>query len=191
MKVAIPKPKRVSVGVDAEAMSISLSKIKLRKILVPTDFSPCSRKALGYGLLFAKQFGAEILLLHVVELVPAVAQDVLLESNLLDLALHKGSKARLGRWQREAIIDASVKTMTRDGLPWQRIVEAAREKKIDLIVAGTGGRSGLARALLGSTAERIVRHAPCPVFIVREREHDFLATAELREEDLNSVFGAR
>jgi hypothetical protein len=67
----------------------------------------------------------------------------------------------------------------------------AREKNIDLIVAGTGKHSGLARVLMGSTAERIVRHAPCPVLVVREREHDFLASANLSGDGVESLFGAR
>jgi len=155
-----------------------MSGIKLRKILVPTDFTECSQKALSYALSFAKQFDAEILLLHVVEIVPAVAQDAFLQSSMLSAALHEESERRLAQWRREALSEAPVETMTRDGLPWQHIVEVAREKNIDIIVAGTGGRSGLARVLLGSTAERLVRHAPCPVLVVREREHDFLASVE-------------
>jgi universal stress protein A len=177
------------VRIDADATPISLSEIKLRHILVPTDFSECSRKALSYALSFAKQFGAEILLLHVVESVPAVAQNTLLQSTMMTAALHEESEKRLGGWQLEAMSDAPVNTMTCDGLPWQRIVEVAREKNVDLIVAGTGGRSGLARVLLGSTAERVVRHAPCPVLVVREREHDFLAS-ELSGSMAESVLGA-
>jgi universal stress protein A len=169
------------VRIVADATPISFSEIKLRHIMVPTDFTECSRKALSYALSFAKQFGAQILLLHVVESVPALGQDVLLQSSLLTVALHEESERQLDRWQRESMADAPVNTMTSDGLPWQRIVEVAREKDIDLIVAGTGKHNGLARVLMGSTAERIVRHAPCPVLVVREREHDFLASAEMRD----------
>jgi universal stress protein A len=179
------------VRIDADAPPIFLSEIKLRNIMVPTDFTECSHKALSYALSFAKQFGAEILLLHVVESMPVVTQDVLLQGSMLAAALHEESERQLGRWQREAMADAPVKTMTCDGLPWQRIVEVARERNINLIVAGTGGRSGLSRALLGSTAERIVRHAPCPVLVVREREQDFLASMELSEGLVETALGAR
>jgi nucleotide-binding universal stress UspA family protein len=174
------------VRFDADAMPISFSEIRLRNILVPTDFTECSHKALSYALSFAKQFGAEILLLHVVESVPAVGQDVVLQSSMLTIALHEESETRLGKLQREVMADAPVKTMTCDGLPWQRIVDVAKEKDSDLIVAGTGKHSGLARVLLGSTAERIVRHAPCPVLVVREREHDFLASVGLSEDAAES-----
>src|SRR5580658_896285 len=135
------------VRLDRDVTPISLSEIKLRNIMVPTDFTECSHKALSYALSFAKQFGAEILLLHVVESVPAVGQDALLQSSMLTVALHEESERRLERLQRESMADAPVNTMTSDGLPWQRIVEVARGKNIDLIVAGTGGRHGLARVL--------------------------------------------
>jgi nucleotide-binding universal stress UspA family protein len=179
------------VRIVPDAAPISLSEIKLRHILVPTDFTECSHKALSYALSFARQFGAEILLLHVVESMPAVGQDALLQSSLLTVALHEESDRQMDRLQRESLADAPVNTMTIDGLPWQRIIEVAREKNIDLIVAGNGGRSGLARVLMGSTAERIVRHAPCPVLVVREREHDFLASADLSEGGVESFFGVR
>ncbi|HEY3860279.1 MAG TPA: universal stress protein [Verrucomicrobiae bacterium] len=175
-------PSHAGVRFDTDGTTIPFSEIKLRKILVPTDFTACSHKALSYALSFARLFGAEILLLHVVESVPTIAQDAMLQSSMLNAALHEESKKRLHRWQREAMADGSVETMTADGVPWQRIVEVAREKNMDLIVAGTGGRSGLALVLLGSTAERVVRHAPCPVLVVREREHEFLAS-EIAEEE--------
>jgi nucleotide-binding universal stress UspA family protein len=179
------------VRIDADAVSISHSDINLRNIMVPTDFTECSQKALSYALSFAKQFGAEILLLHVVESVPAMAQNALLQSSMLTAALHEESETRLERWRREITADAPVTTMICDGLPWQRIVEVAREKNIELIVAGTGKHSGLARVLLGSTAERIVRHAPCPVLVVREREHDFLTSVELGRGVMESALGTR
>ena len=179
------------VRIDADATLIPLSDIKLRNILVPTDFSECSQKALSYALSFARQFGAEILLLHVVESVPAVAHDALIQSSMLTVALHEESERQLDRLQRECLADAPVSTLTTDGLPWQRIVEVAREKNIDLIVAGTGGRNRLARVLMGSTAERIVRHAPCPVLVVREREHDFLACVDSSAGGVDALFGAR
>jgi universal stress protein A len=177
------------VRIDADATPISFSEIKMRNILVPTDFTDCSHKALSYALSFAKLFSAEILLLHVVESVPVTAQDAMLQSSMLTIALHEESETRLRRLQREIMADAPVNVMTCDGLPWQRIVDIAREKSIDLIVAGTGRHTGLTRVLLGSTAERIVRHAPCPVLVVREREHDFLTSVDSSGDVLVSAVG--
>jgi nucleotide-binding universal stress UspA family protein len=62
----------------------------------------------------------------------------------------------------------------RDGVPWEEVVTAARESNTDLIILSTHGRTGLSHALLGSVAERVMRHAPCPVLVVRERERDFI-----------------
>jgi nucleotide-binding universal stress UspA family protein len=64
--------------------------------------------------------------------------------------------------------------VVRLGHPYQEITDAARELKVDLIVISTHGYTGLKHVLLGSTAERIVRHAPCPVLTVREKEQDFV-----------------
>jgi nucleotide-binding universal stress UspA family protein len=65
-------------------------------------------------------------------------------------------------------------TLLRTGQPHTEIVEAARELGADLIVLSTHGHTGLTHALLGSTAEKVVRHAPCPVLVVREKEHEFV-----------------
>ena len=73
---------------------------------------------------------------------------------------------------RRASIGAEA--LVRAGQPYYEITTAAKELDVDLIVITTHGRTGLKHALLGSTAERVVRHAPCPVLTVREREHDFI-----------------
>ena len=156
------------------AMPIALIELRLREILVPNDFTECSLKALSYALSFAKLFQANVLPMHVVESVPVMTQDAMLESTMLNVAEHQESEKRLRRWRREAMSDTPIKTMTCEGVAWQKIVEVAKENGTDLIVAGTGRQSALARMVLGSTAERIVRHAPCPVLVVRERERDFL-----------------
>jgi nucleotide-binding universal stress UspA family protein len=65
-------------------------------------------------------------------------------------------------------------TLVRSGSAFNEIVAVARELQIDLIIIATHGYSGLKHFLLGSTAERVVRHAPCPVLVVRDREHDFV-----------------
>jgi nucleotide-binding universal stress UspA family protein len=64
--------------------------------------------------------------------------------------------------------------MVRIGSAWQEITEIARDRDIDLIIIGTHGYTGLKHLVLGSTAEKVVRHAPCPVLTVREKEHEFV-----------------
>ena len=146
--------------------------LSLKNILVPIDFSDTSRKALQYAVPFAKQFEAKITLLHVVEL-PLYPQEfgyLPFDENQM-LAGQKKALAELA--QRAIPMELVADTMVRSGAPWDTVVGVARETQADLIITTTHGYTGLKHVLMGSTAERIVRHAPCPVLIVREREHEF------------------
>jgi universal stress protein A len=173
---AAPRPKqRVVVELESPESGlppIALPEIMLKKILVPIDFSRSSQKALHYAISFAKQFSAEICLLHVVETVPT-PEVVVAESGILNVRLREEAKKELSDWRKE-IPHAAVKTAIYDGIPFREIVRAADERNTDLIILGTQGRTGLSHLFIGSTAERVVRHAPCPVMVVREREHDFI-----------------
>ncbi len=82
----------------------------------------------------------------------------------------------LGKVWKEQHVEPSLlrNTMVREGTPHREIAEAARELPADLIIIATKGRRGLARALLGSTTEKVVRFAPCPVLVVREKEREFI-----------------
>lgn len=146
-----------------------LPAFRLKKILVPVDFSDCSKKALQYAIPFARQFGADLKLLHVVEPYPAVP-----EMSPYDFDNIADGKAQLEAL-RQALGDAvPASTSLRAGMPHMEIAEAAREFGIDLIILSTHGRKGLSRMVLGSTAEKVVRRAPCPVLIVRESEREFV-----------------
>jgi universal stress protein A len=151
--------------------------LKLQQILVPTDFSECSQKAVEYALAFARQFGASLTLLHVLEPVPYPAgSDYMLgEVQNLHAKIEDEAHVRLMDLVRTGIEpDISAAPMIRIGIAWQEITEVARERDIDLIIIGTHGYTGLKHLVLGSTAEKVVRHAPCPVLTVREREHEFV-----------------
>jgi universal stress protein A len=147
--------------------------VRLQKILVPVDFSDSSRKAVRYALAFVRQFNATILLLHVIEVVPPPPEVLIAESGLLAGRLHEEAKKQLSEWRKETASRA-VNVAVRTGSPCQEIVHVAAESAIDLIILGTHGRKGLAHFLLGSTAEQVVRRAPCPVMVVRVLEHDFV-----------------
>lgn len=142
---------------------------QLQKILVPTDLSECSKKALQYAVPFAKQFGAELHLLYVSEPYPPVP-----ELGPVDVVPPQDAKADLEALRRS--IGQSVRTSAslRVGTPHVEIAESARELEADLIIIATHGRKGFERMFLGSTAETVVRHAPCPVLIVRQVERDFV-----------------
>jgi nucleotide-binding universal stress UspA family protein len=152
------------------------SPFKLKNILVPIDFSDFSRGALQYALPFAEKYGAKLILLHVVEprvypenyfdvLVPAEMEQV----NMKLAATGRKRLAELGRLEIDPEIASD--TLVRIGKPYAEIIHTAKEWDIDLIIIATHGYAGLKHVFLGSTAERVARHAPCPVLTVRQREH--------------------
>ena len=141
--------------------------LQLKKILVPRDFSPFSEQALQHALDLANRTGAEVHLLFV-EIPHADALALTAEG--VDGA-RKALKEQLmeGLEQNGAGVQFQ-QAVVRDIAPAPAIVAYAEEHDIDLIVMGTHGRRGLRRLLLGSTAEEVVRTAPCPVFTVRQPE---------------------
>jgi nucleotide-binding universal stress UspA family protein len=153
-----------------------LASLKIKYILVPIDFSAPSKKALDYAVPFAEQFGAKLTLLHVVE--PVATPDF---ANSFPLMMENDKliascKAQLQSLVKRSAIDPKLveKTLVCRGRSFHEITDAARTLKADLIILSTHGYTGLKHALLGSTAERVVRHAPCPVLVVREREQEFV-----------------
>jgi nucleotide-binding universal stress UspA family protein len=173
MKIkASPRARKLVVEVESELPPVSLPEIGLKKILVPVDFSESSRKAFAYAVSFARQFAAEILLLHIVEFIPT-PELVVAESGYLNARLRENATRELANWRKE-MEPFQLKTSVEDGIPHREIVRIADEINADLIILGTEGRTGLSHLLIGSTAERVVRHAHCPVMVVRQREHDFV-----------------
>jgi universal stress protein A len=142
---------------------------KLQKILVPVDFSDCSKKALRYAIPFAREFGAELALIHVVEPYPSIP-----EMGPVEVETLRDGRSALEDLRRTIGEATPVKALLRTGAPSTEIVECARELGTDLIIISTHGHKGLTRMFLGSTAEKVVRYAPCPVLIVRESEREFV-----------------
>jgi universal stress protein A len=147
----------------------------IKKILVPTDFSPASKKAFSYALRFAEELGSELTLLHVLE-----PETPLTLAGQPAAAFFEEELAGVEKDLRALADSAGVvgvagtKSMIRTGLATHEIVEAAKELDVDLIVIATHGFTGWKHFAIGSTAERVVRAAPCPVLVVREKEHDFI-----------------
>ena len=143
--------------------------ITLRKILVPTDFSPGSAAALELATTIAKQFNAEIVLMHVLQSVPvyvSVPSLVPLPTEWV-AAVHQQAESELATAARH-VSGVKITTELRDGGSTHvTLTAAAVECKADLIVIGTHGRTGLQHVMLGSVAERVVRHATVPVLTVR------------------------
>jgi universal stress protein A len=153
-----------------------LALFMLNRILVPTDFSDCSRKALQYALSFAKAFDATLTLLHVVEPFVPVPEMTGIDVTLIDRQLREGGERQLSKLRQEMGASVAVETVLRIGRAETEILRAAQELESDLILLSTHGRTGLAHVFLGSTAENIVRRATCPVLVVRENEHEFIRT---------------
>lgn len=150
--------------------------ISLNRILVPVDFSPLSKKALHYATRMAQEFGAEVDIFHVVEpeVPPAFDGFMIAAPPVLNGAPPCGGQLKnLVNLVRKAGVDR-VNSMVRTGLAAFEIVEAAKEFDVDLIVIATHGYTGWKHFAIGSTAERVVRAAPCPVLVVREKEHEFV-----------------
>ena len=141
-----------------------------KKILVGTDFSEPSDAARRTAVELARRLGAELEIVHVEEPLPAYAfsEGALPDLPRLQEEVRNWAERELEQQAKEArAAGVPVTTAVLLGTPANAIVEKARADGADLIVAGTHGRTGLERVLLGSVAERIVRNAPCPVLTVR------------------------
>lgn len=156
-------------AIDGEAFA-------LKQILVPIDFSQCSLKALRYAVAFARQFKASITVLYVVQqyYLPGDFTGGL-DYASLEKEIEENSTRELEAIARKEIGKAAKWVVElRMGRPVDQITKVADELNADLIVISTHGHTGLKHVVLGSTAENVVRHAPCPVLTVRAKEHDFL-----------------
>jgi nucleotide-binding universal stress UspA family protein len=152
--------------------------IILKKILVPIDFSDFSKNALKYAVPFAKQFGAEILLLYVVEptIYPADFSFGQIGLPSIEEEMRKRGTDELNKLAKNEIRDI-VKSRTRveTGKAFAEINRIAKQEEIDLIIIATHGHTGIEHAIFGSTAEKVVRKAPCPVLSIRTPEHEFVS----------------
>ena len=138
--------------------------ISLKRILVPIDFSSPSLEALRYAKRLAGQSGASIDLLFVAEHVIYMGDSVAFPNPPM-LEEMKGKLTGLARDEVDELVPIYPHVLT--GKPFAEIVKLAHDRASDLIVIGTHGRTGLRHVLIGSTAEQVVRRAPCPVLVVR------------------------
>ncbi len=139
----------------------------IKRILFATDFSRWARRAEDYACALACSWRASLTVLSVAEFMPGLNPDYPVNQQYLaDLLKHASSQLvdLKGRAERRGI---AVTTRVATGIPSEEVVTAARAEDSDLIVVGTKGKTGLAHVLLGSTAERVIRGAPCPVLTVR------------------------
>jgi nucleotide-binding universal stress UspA family protein len=150
---------------------------EVRQILFPTDFSGCANYALPYAAAIARATGAAILCVNVVEpIVPAVGYTGLAEPMpIADIAdqLEDSAERELPKLAEcEECAGLNVEDIIVHGDPAAEIVRVADERKVDLIVISSHGRTGLGRIIFGSTAEAVVRHAHCPVLVVKPPQEE-------------------
>jgi nucleotide-binding universal stress UspA family protein len=144
----------------------------IKRILLATDFSRWARRAEDYACALACSWRASLTVLSVAEFPPGLNPDYAVNQQYL-ADLSKQASSQLGdlkgRAERRGI---AVTTRVATGIPSEEVITAARAEDSDLIVVGTRGKTGLAHVLLGSTAERVIRGAPCPVLTVRMEQAD-------------------
>jgi len=141
--------------------------LTIKKILCPIDFSEPSYKGLDFAVDLAKLFQAELVVLHVLQVLPARYTFDVPE---FEGIIHKESEQQL-KDEVAQRVPATIKTkiLVGHGNAAKEIIEMAEGEKADLIVIATQGHSGWQHFVMGSVAEKVVRHAHCPVFAVRER----------------------
>ena len=142
---------------------------RFNRILVPIDFSRYSLKAIPYALAISRQFGADVHLLHITDVAqqppPTLLTLPLVPQSEWDRRLMKRLAALVVKYRTDGKVAA---LEPRIGTAYEEICAVAQEIKADLIVIATHGTTGYKRLLLGSVAERVVRHSPCPVLVVRQ-----------------------
>ena len=144
---------------------------QIKKILVPIDFSDYSKNALKYATQFAKQFNAKIYLVYVVEpiIYPADFSMGQVAIPSADIDLHSRAEEELTKLSKDIVSgNLQVEILIKTGKPFVEIIETASANDIDLIIIATHGHTGVEHLLFGSTAEKVVRKAPCPVLTLRE-----------------------
>jgi len=142
--------------------------VSIKKVLCPVDYSACSENAFKYAVHIARTESARLYLMHVIDIrsfghespldfdAPKPGDDVI-----------RRIKEELVRKAADEVKGVDIESIVVVGVPVKDILSVAKEKKVDLIVMGTHGRTGVPHVVIGSVAENVVRKAPCPVLAVR------------------------
>jgi nucleotide-binding universal stress UspA family protein len=150
------------------------SRFRIKTILVPVDFSSCSREGLRYAIAFASEFGAKIILLHATYLgyVYSCEGTAIYDIPGLQKAARKTAEHKMRELVRSVNFGAvKDETVFTEGSPVLDICAFAKDHNVDLIIASTHGFTGFTHVLIGSIAEQVVRHAPCSVLVVPSHPH--------------------
>lgn len=154
------------------------SRFRMKTILVPVDFSGCSREGVRYAIAFANEFGAKIILLHATYLGYVYSCE---GTAIYDIpGMQRAARETAGRKMRELVRSVNFgtvkfQTVFTEGSPVIDICSFAKKHDVDLIITSTHGFTGFTHVLIGSIAEQVVRHAPCSVLVVPSHPHIRLA----------------
>ncbi len=177
MKTSLTAPRRQIAPPQrrpAPAQASAPPRCTIKSLLVPLDFSHASLKALNYACALVRTCGARVHLVHVCDYdsVPSLEAIGL---TIPKAELTRRLKRRLRQVADKFHLESNAETLhVLTGRAYDGICRLGERLGTDLIVTSTRGHTGLKHILLGSTAERVVQHAPCPVLVVREHEHDIL-----------------
>ncbi len=143
--------------------------LELKKVLVPIDFTDCSLHSLGFAISLAERFQARLVILHVVEATmhPANHAGLSAAFDEANQNLVAAARERLEDLVRRYATSKPIEILVRIGHAHSEITDTANALGSDLIIISTHGYTGLKHALLGSTAEKVIRHASCPVITLR------------------------
>ncbi len=146
----------------------------IRRILHPTDFSRASAQALAKSIEFAKENDAELLILHVITpITPYLAENSYVSPGLYtqmeESANQEAESAMSALMAKAKKAKVEAKSLLVKGIPHEQIVRVAKSRKVNLIIIGTHGRTGISKFFMGSVASRVVAMARCPVLTVRGR----------------------
>ena len=139
-------------------------RLPIRKIVVPVDFSKAGHVAISYAASFANRFKASLILTHVIQRIYYADEFSYLQINTREMSQRVTKDLRTLKMRLPASLKVEIEV--RKGAPFREIIAVAKEAHADLIIMATHGYTGLKHTFLGSTAERVVRHASCPVLVV-------------------------
>ncbi|MCR6554848.1 universal stress protein [Aeromonas sp. CPF2-S1] len=140
----------------------------MKTLLCPVDFSQMSRAVLDYAVFMAQSHQAQLKLIHVVDQLHGFDSYKILHMTAIEITHEMERQARTQLKELVATLPIPATFDIRFGRAADEIVIQAKEDEVELIVMGSHGRSGISHLLVGSVAESVVRHAPCPVLVVRQ-----------------------